>query len=126
MIRDVTQEYRPAFLFLSGMQFIGSLAAGAAVLKIRMSNHRLPDNRTSPDSHHLVNGYQGVSNSDISEASVDTECIAEEHEVTYQPIIEVKNHPQESLQVTTLNVVGTSHAAIQSALPGRLKNEKKA
>ncbi|KAF5405068.1 Monocarboxylate transporter [Paragonimus heterotremus] len=126
MIRDVTQEYRPAFLFLSGMQFIGSLAAGAAVLKVHMSNNRLSDSRTPPDAHHLVDSYQEVSASDISEASVDTECLTEEHEAADQSIEGVTNHPKKSRRLTTLNVDETRHAIIQCAPSGRLKNEKKA
>ncbi|VDP70058.1 unnamed protein product [Echinostoma caproni] len=36
-IRDITQQYRPAFLFLSGMQFIGALTALMAVTNVHRS-----------------------------------------------------------------------------------------
>ncbi|TGZ64043.1 hypothetical protein CRM22_006580 [Opisthorchis felineus] len=70
-IRDYTTHYRPAFLFLSLMQFIGSLTAGLAVL-----NAGHPTSRCGPC---CKTRYRAVSNSEYSVNTDLTECGIEEN-----------------------------------------------
>ncbi|KAG5449217.1 Monocarboxylate transporter 12 [Clonorchis sinensis] len=70
-IRDYTTHYRPAFLFLSLMQFIGSLTAGVAVL-----NAGHPTSRCGPC---CKTRYRAVSSSEYSVNTDHTECGIEEN-----------------------------------------------
>ncbi|VDP98300.1 unnamed protein product [Trichobilharzia regenti] len=72
LIKDYTQEYRPAFLFLGGMQFLGFLTVLCAIIWARINARKRIELEVS---ENLIHSSSLGNISDISSHVLNTNAI---------------------------------------------------